>query len=310
MQEDLKPGANIASIDRKLCLRAFIKRLVVEITDWHLLIYPRDGLDIIVAVGVCVPKRANSASESFNSSDIEEIDQKISSRQTSYSAQCNNAHQSGAMARRKSTLADDLVLFPWWVSLVLAGLAFIFLPALLPQPMRGLHPIITLFLLAIAGISALRSWKTGTMLEQQTGLESIRQLPWKRFEDLLGEAYRRQGYKVEETLGGGADGGVDLLLGRDGTVTVVQCKRWKGKPVPVQTVRELYGILHDRGASSAKVVATTSFTAEAISFAKGKPIELVDAEGVLQLIRSVQKSGNRRTCGARTNHSCPRLSEV
>jgi hypothetical protein len=26
------------------------------------------------------------------------------------------------------------------------------------------------------------------MLEQQSGIDSIRELPWKRFEDLLGEA--------------------------------------------------------------------------------------------------------------------------
>lgn len=130
------------------------------------------------------------------------------------------------------------------------------------------------------------------MLDGQTGLDSLRELSSKRFEDLLGEAYRRQGYAVEETLGGGADGGVDLILTHGGQVTLVQCKRWKDKPVPVQTVRELYGVLHDRRASSAKVVATTSFTSDAIAFAKDKPIELVDADKLVRLIRGVQTSGN------------------
>jgi len=129
------------------------------------------------------------------------------------------------------------------------------------------------------------------MLEGQTSLASLRRLPWKRFEDLLGEAYRRQGYTVEETLGGGADGGVDLILGRDGNVTLVQCKRWNGAPVGVRQVRELYGVLHDRGASAAKLVATTSFTPDAVAFAKGKPIELVDGDSLLRLIRGVQTSG-------------------
>ena len=148
-----------------------------------------------------------------------------------------------------------------------------------------------MFFLATAALSALRSIKTARLLEGQTSLASLRQLPWKRFEDLLGEVYRRQGYKVEETLGGGADGGVDLILGRDGKVTLVQCKRWNGAPVGVRRVRELYGVLHDRGASTAKVVATTSFTPDALAFAKGKPIELVDSIELLQLIRNVQKSG-------------------
>src|SRR5260370_34305384 len=76
-----------------------------------------------------------------------------------------------------------------------------------------------------------------------------------------------------------------------GSPTIVQCKRWKGKPVPVQTVRELYGVLHDRGASAAKLVATTSFTPDAIAFANGKPIQLVDSKTLIELIRGVQTSG-------------------
>jgi restriction system protein len=194
------------------------------------------------------------------------------------------------MPRRKSSLADDLVLVAWWVSLILAIVAPAFLIRM-PLPWSAFAPLALLFFLATAALSALRSIKTARMLGGQTSLASLRQLPWKRFEDLLGEAYRRQGYKVEETLGGGPDGGVDLILGRDGKVTLVQCKRWNGAPVGVRQVRELYGVLHDRGASAAKLVATTSFTPDAVAFAKGKPIELVDSKALLHLIRNVQTSG-------------------
>ena len=144
------------------------------------------------------------------------------------------------MSRRKPSLADDLVLVPWWVSLILAIVAPILLIRM-PLPWSAFAPLALLFFLATAALSALRSIKTARMLEGQTSLASLRQLPWKRFEDLLGEAYRRQGYKVEETLGGGADGGVDLILGCGGKVTLVQCKRWNGAPVGVRQVRELYG---------------------------------------------------------------------
>lgn len=195
--------------------------------------------------------------------------------------------------RRRSSIVDDLVLLPWWVSVALAGIAYVVLPTVLPPLVvkGGIVGIVSLGLLAIAAISALRSWKTGHMLERQSGVESLRALPWKRFEDLLGEAYRRQGYGVEETMGGGADGGVDLVLRRDGRTILVQCKRWK-QPVPVQVVRELYGVLIDRGATGAKLVATTTFTRDAMAFAAGKPIELVGSKTLLQLIREVQISGN------------------
>lgn len=196
------------------------------------------------------------------------------------------------MARRKSSVVDDLILCPWWVSAVLAVLAYVLLPGLLPKPYSasGLIGMATLGLFAISALAAFRSFKTSKMLEAQTGIDSLRALPWERFEDLLGEAYRREGYRVEETLGGGADGGVDLVLGRQGEVTLVQCKRWKGKPVPVQIVREMFGILIARGAKAAKVVATTNFTSEAIDFAKGKPIELVGSDDLLTLLRGVQVS--------------------
>lgn len=196
------------------------------------------------------------------------------------------------MPRRRSSIADDLVLMPWWVSAALAGIAYVVLPAVLPPPIvkGGIVGIVSLGLLAIAAISVLRAWKTGHMLERQTGVESLRALPWKRFEDLIGEAYRRKGYGVEETLGGGADGGIDLVLRRDGRTILVQCKRWK-QPVSVQVVRELYGVLIDRGATGAKLVATTTFTPNAVEFAAGKPIELVGETTLLELIRGVQASG-------------------
>jgi restriction system protein len=191
------------------------------------------------------------------------------------------------MPRRKSFVIDELVLAPWWASLVLAVIAYVVLGRVMPSLVR----LVCFILIAFAAISALRAWGNRRMLDRQTGLDSLRELPWKRFEDLLGEAYRRHGYQVTETLGGGADGGVDLVLRRDGKVTLVQCKRWRGKPVRVQVVRELYGVLTDRRADAAKLVATTSFTPDAIAFARGKPIELVDSAALLDLLRGVQTSG-------------------
>jgi restriction system protein len=190
------------------------------------------------------------------------------------------------MPRRKHSWADDLVLAPWWISLVLATIAYVVLGKVMPMLVLP----VCFLLISIAVISALRTLRNRLMLDRHTGLDSLRDLPWKRFEDLLGEAYRRQGYQVTERLGGGADGGVDLVLRRNGKVTLVQCKRWRGKPVRVQTVRELFGVMVDRRADSAKLVATAKFTPDAIAFARGKPIQLVDSDALLELIRGVQTS--------------------
>src|ERR1041385_1646163 len=215
------------------------------------------------------------------------------------------------MARRKNSWVDELILAPWWVSAVLGLVAYAVLPGVLPPAFvkGGLVTLITLALLAISAISALRSLRTKSLLGAQTGLTSLRDLPWKYFEEVLGEAYRRRGYDVEETLGVGADGGVDLLLRKDGNLVIVQCKRWKGKPVPVQVVRELYGVMIDRQASAAKIVATTSFTPDAVAFAKGKPIELVDSKALQRLVRDVQTTSRITVSSDEFDHltpNCPR----
>lgn len=194
-------------------------------------------------------------------------------------------------ASRNSGWADDLVLAPWWVSTGLAIMVLTVLPRIIPVATPFAF-IIAIFLFLIAGISMLRRWKISRMLETQASVETLREIPWKRFEDLIAEAYRRQGYKVEENFGAGADGGVDLRLGRDGKVTLVQCKQWpSGRPLSVQKVRELYGVMHAEKASGAKFVATTTFTSEAVNFAQDKPIELVDGSQLLVLLRDVQTSG-------------------
>jgi restriction system protein len=217
------------------------------------------------------------------------------------------------MPRRKNSWVDELILAPWWISAVLALLAYVLLPSVLPAAVvnGGLVVIITFGLLAISALSGLRSLRTNLLLGTQTGLDSLRDLPWKHFEDLLAEAYRRQGYSVKEMLGSGADGGVDLLLRKNANVVVVQCKRWRGKPVSVKVVRELYGVMIDQHASAAKLVATTTFTADAVAFAKGKPIELVHSKALLRLVRDVQTSSRITISSHEPDHltpNCPRCN--
>lgn len=81
------------------------------------------------------------------------------------------------------------------------------------------------------------------LLDTRTTLESLAAGGWRQFELLVGEAFRRQGYSVEETGLGGADGGIDLILRKDGRRTLVQCKQWKRQQVGVNVVREMYGLL-------------------------------------------------------------------
>jgi restriction system protein len=107
----------------------------------------------------------------------------------------------------------------------------------------------------------------------------------------VGEAYRRRGYAVEETGLGGADGGIDLILHHDGERTLVQCKQWRRDKVPVNVVREMFGLMAHHQADAVRIAALGGFTADAAHFVEGKPIQLIDGETLLEMIRAVQVAG-------------------
>ena len=101
----------------------------------------------------------------------------------------------------------------------------------------------------------------------------------------MGEGFRQRGYAVTETGGGGSDGGIDLVLRKDGDKFLVQCKQWKAFKVGVSVVRELYGVMAANGAAGGFVVTSGKFTSDAVEFARGRNIQLVDGPALLQLIR-------------------------
>ncbi len=72
----------------------------------------------------------------------------------------------------------------------------------------------------------------------------------------------------EYSLGRGADGGVDLILRKDGRISLVQCKQWKVFSVGVSIICELFGILTTEKAEAAFIVTTGTFTREVHGFAE------------------------------------------
>jgi len=113
-------------------------------------------------------------------------------------------------------------------------------------------------------------------------------MSWREFELLVGEAFRRRGYQVEETGLSGADGGIDLILHKSGRTELVQCKQWRTRQVKVPVVREMWGLVAHHKADGVKIVCVGEFTRDAADFAAGKPIELFNGKRLLELVRDVQ----------------------
>lgn len=213
------------------------------------------------------------------------------------------------MARRKDKGFELLAELPWPVGVVLGIGGLIFCRAFLPEGLRALGYLA----LSVCWLAALVSFAKGleraSLLETRTGLESLKALSWRDFEKLVGEAFRRQGYAVVENGLGGADGGVDLVLRKEGRTTIVQCKQWKNRLVNVSTVREMWGLLSHHRADAVKIVCVGDFSRDAQRFVEGKSIELIGGEQLLAMVRTVQTQQERSVPQA-TARSEPTLAPL
>jgi restriction system protein len=246
------------------------------------------------------------------------------------------------MARRKRKGAlDDLFVIaarlPWKVSVGLAVLSFLVLHAIsayepaaatstrdvgviAAKSMARTLASIGQFVLpliclggAVAGFFAQRHRaELVTTVAASESATSLTAMSWREFEGLVQEAFRLRGYSVRRIGGEGPDGGVDLVLERDGEKTLVQCKQWRTFKVGVGVVRELYGVMAAKGVASGMVVTAGVFTQDAIEFAAGRNVRLIAGEELHGLIRDARAAAplpvgmTNAVAGVASTQGCPR----
>lgn len=246
------------------------------------------------------------------------------------------------MPRRKSSLLEDVfdlvAMLPWWGGVVAAIVLYFGLHAYANQvvppvtdaaqltasvPGTIFRTIASIFqyilpvtCLAAAAASAWYASRGKSLVQGVTASGSAAALDgmtWQEFELLVGEAFRQQGYKVIELGGAGPDGGVDLVLMKGAEQFFVQCKQWKAFKVGVGVVRELYGVMAAKGAAGGFVVTSGRFTKDALEFARGKNVVLVEGPKLFAMLRTA-KAGIRKvtaepdapaTVGSEESPGCP-----
>lgn len=229
-------------------------------------------------------------------------------------------------------------LMPWWAGVSLAVIAYLVLHAyataevaIVAKPGQmgdmvgkqlvktfatiGQYILPMVFLIGSIA-SVLRRRKRDAQSSSVTAAESasvLRDMSWKEFEQLVGEAFRFKGFAVAETGGGGPDGGVDVVLTKGNEKFLVQCKQWRALKVPVNTVRELYGVMAARGAAGGYVVTSGEFTEDAVEFAKGRNIELINGPALFEMfsrVRSQPKSVPQTIAAAPADPLCPQCGKT
>lgn len=198
---------------------------------------------------------------------------------------------------RRSSVIEDLMQLPWPIGAVMALLCYPFALLLsayfenqssnISQALSSVPLKLWPWFSAMFGFASIMSFvterKKKNLYKQNQSLQQIRDLTWRQFEFYIGQAFREKGYFVAETPEG-PDGGVDLVLRKDGEKTFVQCKHWKLQSVGVERVRELLGSVVAGGADHGVLVATGNFTSSAISFAQQNGIILINGNELERMI--------------------------
>lgn len=225
------------------------------------------------------------------------------------------------MARRtKTSPFEDLIFIasrlPWWVSLLIALVAGLYLHSVATSPpptatdLKQFGPAIAgqmwrtfaMFLQYIIPVafvfgaigSVFGRVKRRKLMEDVAAAtkpgKTIESISWQQFEQLVGEAFRLQGFTVTETGGNGPDGGIDLILHKGSEKHLVQCKQWRSMKVGVTVVREFFGVMAAEGAAGGFVVTSGAFTTEAKNFASGRNIRLVEGAELNRWITASRSS--------------------
>jgi restriction system protein len=239
------------------------------------------------------------------------------------------------MARRKkSSPAEDVIglvaMMPWWGGCGLAVVFYVMLHRVASHEVvtslgptqaidfatqgigktlatfgQYLLPFLCLCGAAMSAYGRSKRQKLMTGVLNAKSADALNTMSWQEFELLVGEGFRQQGYQVTENGGGGADGGIDLVLRKGGDKFLVQCKQWKAFTVGVTVVRELYGLMAAHGAAGGFVVTSGTFTAEAKSFASGRNLTLLGGPDLVKFIKRAQTARTAKPATAEPAMAAP-----
>jgi HJR/Mrr/RecB family endonuclease len=143
-------------------------------------------------------------------------------------------------------------------------------------------------------------------------ISQLRSIDWFQFEKVVGLAFQKLGYHVTRSGGANPDGGIDLIIEKDGQETAVQCKQWKTWNVGVRSVREFLGALTDAGLTHGVFVTLNGYTGEARQLADKHGIDILDEADLASLLESTDARYDPQILGilSDTTKHCPKCERV
>jgi restriction system protein len=210
----------------------------------------------------------------------------------------------------------------WLIVLVFAvtlGIAAAVVGRIFPASYHPGDVVVSAFIGALVGLGLVlvareRDRSRAAAIDNTGSIAALRRKTWGEFEILVGEAIRRKGYLVKQRGGFQRDRGTDLIAERGREKVIVQCKHWLTWKVHEDAVKILYADITTQGFTDGWLVTCGQFTDYAVQWAKGKPIRLIDGQGLVELISSrpalTSQSAANRTADDQPQHQLARIAAL
>jgi restriction system protein len=183
----------------------------------------------------------------------------------------------------KNSLFATLLRSPWWVSIAIAAVLALLALALLPTDYRVAGALSTFPFVVIAAIAAYRQWRLPSAARVSETVEAVGTMAWPAFAKLLEEAFRRDGYTVQN----GTVTAVDFELERKGRKMLVCARRWKSARTGLESLRALQAAREANDASDALYIGLGELTDNAHPFAAEHRIAIWQAAELAQALRGL-----------------------
>lgn len=122
----------------------------------------------------------------------------------------------------------------------------------------------------------------------QRGVAQLSSITWRHFEYICQKLVESMGFAVQRTQPS-HDEGIDLIaeeasVFRARSTYVFSCKNWATRSVGIGPVRELDSLVGHFQAKQGVLLTTSTFTRDAIEYAKNKPLQLINGFRLRELL--------------------------
>jgi len=156
--------------------------------------------------------------------------------------------------------------------------------------------------------------KEASSVEERKSFSDLQELSWNEFRDYIICLFEKLGYSLDGNAGP-SDKRADLKLKNNTGTSLVCCKKYYVKKIPLSMVFEFYmSMIREPALELGYFITTGTFTREARDYAEGKPLILIDGDRLRDFVRIADSIDARERAAIQSNlnktgYTCPACGE-